>query len=66
MKPAQQLNGEKTWGVQPRQQDRFYSIHRQSVALQSQQPRVGGVLILDKLYEKIPDASAGRQGIENV
>ena len=65
MKPAQQLNGEKTWGVQPRQQDRFYSIHRQCVALQS--GATGGAwLILDKLYEKIPDASAGRQGIENV
>ncbi len=65
MKEARQLNGDKSWGVQPRQQDRFYSKHCQSVALQAQL-QMGAVLILEKIYEKIPSASAGGKGIENL
>jgi hypothetical protein len=51
MKEAQQLNGSKDWGIQPRQQDRYYSKYCQSVALQSGMR--GGGLILEKLYEVI-------------
>ena len=50
MKEAQQLNGSKVWGVQPRQQERYYSRYCQSVALQS---GMRGGLILEKLYEVI-------------
>lgn len=48
MREPQQLNLERVFGVQPRQQRRFYSVYCTSVALQA--GLMGGGKILE-LYE---------------
>ena len=57
MKYPVQLNGEHSFGHQPHQRNRVYSIHASSIAFQS----MGGVINILELYEKVPDTPASQR-----
>ena len=57
MRKPIQLNGNNTWGGEPRQQFRFYSVYTSSICLQADPDR--GIMKILELYEKVSDTPAG-------